>query len=377
MIKDPWLRALVIIMVFIAGLYLIGLVWQVAVQFFDIIILFFLAWILSFLLDPVVQFLVQHIRLPRSVAASLVYLGLLVLLSVGTILLVPTLSEQLVQINRQMPDYVATVGDWLTDAQVRLEERGVHLELSRALNYDEMARRVESLGPQVLSNAVGLAAGVANTLFQIVIIIILSFYITVDSHRLAAALVDALPARYGDDVRFFLATVNRAFGGFLRGQMVQSLVYGLGTAIIMQVLGLPFVLLSSVFGAVVMLIPFVGPFIAMLLPLVIAALTRPEVFWWALVTLLALQQLVFNIIAPRVMSKAVGLHPLLVFLAVLAGAKLAGIWGAIFGVPVLAVAATMVSFYRLAVYDRQAYLAATASRPDPATQNIGKDPVYQ
>lgn len=377
MIKDPWLRALVIIMVFIAGLYLIGLVWQVAVQFFDIIILFFLAWILSFLLDPVVVFLVQHARLPRSVAASLVYLGLLVLLSVGTILLVPTLSEQLVQINRQMPDYVATVGQWLTDVQTQLEERGVRLDLSRALNYDEMARRVESLGPQVLSNAVGLAAGVANTLFQIVIILILSFYITVDSHRLGAALVAALPARYGDDVRFFFATVNRAFGGFLRGQMVQSLVYGLGTAIIMQVLGLPFVLLSSVFGAVVMLIPFVGPFIAILLPLVIAALTRPEVFWWALATLLALQQLVFNIIAPRVMSKAVGLHPLLVFLAVLAGAKLAGIWGAIFGVPVLAVMATMVSFYRLAVYDRQAYLAATAPPPETTTQNIGKDPVYR
>jgi predicted PurR-regulated permease PerM len=77
---------------------------------------------------------------------------------------------------------------------------------------------------------------------------------------------------------------------------------------------------------------------------------------WLFILLLALQQVIFNVIAPRVLSQQVGLHPLVVFFAVFMGARIAGIWGAIFGVPIVAVVTTMISFYRANQEERLARL---------------------
>src|SRR6202023_257597 len=100
----------------------------------------------------------------------------------------------------------------------------------------------------------------------------------------------------------------------------------------------------------------VGPVVAVVLPISIALLTNPGVAIILFVALLALQQVIFNVLTPRILSRQVGLHPLLVFLAVLTGARVAGVWGAIFGVPIVAVFTTMISFYRANQEERVARL---------------------
>jgi predicted PurR-regulated permease PerM len=145
----------------------------------------------------------------------------------------------------------------------------------------------------------------------------------------------------------------------------------------MQVLGVQYALLGGVVAGVILLIPFVGPVVAIWVPVTIALFTSPGAVLPLLIVLLAMQQVIFNIIAPRVMSRQVGIHPLLVFFAVLAGARVAGIWGAIFGVPVVAVFVTMLTFYRASRDERAAILheelsggAAlvdlNAAEPDPS-----------
>src|SRR5438093_1750294 len=166
----------------------------------------------------------------------------------------------------------------------------------------------------------------------------------------------ALPSTYRDDARYFFVSVNRAFAGFIRGRLAQAALYGMGTAAVMQLVGLQLVLLSAVLAGAFMLLPFIGPFLALVMPLVVAAVTTPDRFLVVLVALFILQQIVINVIAPRLMSETVGMHPLLVFLAVLGGAKVAGVWGAVFGVPIVGVVVAMISFYWATVEDRQARL---------------------
>jgi predicted PurR-regulated permease PerM len=124
----------------------------------------------------------------------------------------------------------------------------------------------------------------------------------------------------------------------------------------MSLLQVDYALLGSVVAALVLLIPFVGPVVAVALPVTIALLTHPEAAVWLFFGLLALQQIIFNVLAPRILSQQIGMHPLLVFLAVLCGARVAGVWGAIFGVPIVAVVTTMVSFYRGTHEERAARL---------------------
>jgi predicted PurR-regulated permease PerM len=182
-----------------------------------------------------------------------------------------------------------------------------------------------------------------------------------------------VPVRLQDDLVYFMESVRRAFGGFLRGQLVLSGVYAIGTAAVMMAAGLDFALLASVFAALAMLIPFIGPILAVAPPALIALLIYPERVWWIVLVLIALQVAVLNVISPRVMSKTVGMHPLLVVAAVLVGAKLAGIWGALFGVPIAGVAVAMLSFYRLTVEerrDRAASVAAADGRPPPPVAEV-------
>jgi predicted PurR-regulated permease PerM len=361
LIRDPWLRALSILGCAIAGFYLLSLLWSIVQEFEDIILLFFLAWLVAFILEPVVGTLVEG-RLPRLAAIGLTYLTLLVLLSLGVILLVPALSLQIVEVARNLPTYVEQATAFLTTLQGTMNEwltshgSPVLVDIKSALNPQELSRRADALGPPILSNAIGFATGAATLLVEVLIMLILSFYFMVDGARLADSLIGALPLRAQDDSRFLVASIHRAFAGFLRGQMIQSLVGGLGTGVIMSALQVDYALLSSVFAALILLIPFLGPVAAVVLPVTIALLTHPEATILLFVALLALQQVIFNVLAPRILSHQVGLHPLLVFFAVLTGARVAGVWGAVFGVPLVAVFTTMLSFYRANQDERAARL---------------------
>jgi|SRR6266545_257437 len=361
MIRDPWLRTLAILGCAIAGVYLTGLLWQIVQEFADIILLFFLAWLIAFVLEPLVGTLVEA-RLPRLAAIGLTYVTLLVLLSLGVILLVPALTLQTVEVVRNMPGYVEQVASVLTDLQAStnawlVDHRSpLLIDLQSALNPQELTRRADAIGPQILSNVVGFATGAATLLLEVLILLILSFYFMADGARLADSLIVALPPRAQDDMRFLVANIHRAFAGFLRGQVIQSLVGAVGTGLIMSALGIDYALLSSVVAGLVLFIPFIGPPVAVILPVAISLLTRPDVTIILFIALLALQQVIFNVLAPRILSHQVGLHPLLVFFAVLTGARVAGIWGAIFGVPIVAVLTAMISFYRAGHEERVARL---------------------
>jgi predicted PurR-regulated permease PerM len=113
-------------------------------------------------------------------------------------------------------------------------------------------------------------------------------------------------------------------------QVVLTILVGL-------VFGLPYLFLTTVVVAIAMVIPFFGPPLALLPPLLVAVAFRPEVAIPVVVILLVVQTLLVNVIQPRLMKESAGLHPILVLLALLVGAQVAGLWGALFGIPFVAV----------------------------------------
>lgn len=351
--RDPWVRALVIVMLAIAGLYLAGLIWQLAVQFADIILLFFLAWVVAFILEPFVDRLQRQALLPRPIAVAVAYLGMLIVGASVVIGVVPALSRQTIQLVSELPAYVALLNVGFLDLQAALDDRGLGVNLATLLQFEDLVRRVEAIGPTVLSNAVSLATQIATFVIQLVLVLMLSFYVMLDGPRMKRGTLRMVPISFREDVEYFAASVNRAFAGFLRGQLIQALVYSLGTAAIMWAAGLDLIVLTAVVNTALMLIPFVGPPLALILPLSISLVEKPTSFLLVLILVNVLQQIVVNVIAPRVMSSAIGVHPLLVFFGILAGAKLAGVWGALFGVPVVAVIAAMVTFYHDIIEERR------------------------
>jgi predicted PurR-regulated permease PerM len=277
--------------------------------------------------------------------------------------LLPALAFQSSEAARQLPSLFDELGGLSAGISDFASRYGVPLTFG-----DQLLRPIEAIGPALVSNLVVVATGAATIVVQILLVIVVSLYLMLDGDRLGNYVLQAVPARYRDDFIYFVSSVYRAFGGFLRGQIIQSLVYGLGVGLIMLATGRPYVVFASVLAGLAIFIPFLGPVLGFLPTLFVALLTvstGPGGAIASLVLTLVLNLLVMNVIAPKVMSESVGLHPILVLAAVLIGARLAGPWGALFGVPVAAVIATMVSFYRLTVTEREERVRELTQTPDP------------
>ena len=336
--RTPWGRALIILGVIALTIFVAGELFQLAAHFGDVIILFFLAWLLAFTLLPLVRFLENRVPLGRPGAAGIVYLVLLVAFLAMLVVGIPLLVMQVSQLASLLPTIATRVPTWLREIQVALEQRGIPLQLS-GTSQPGLGQDLTQLGSGLVANTVAIASGIAAGVFSITIILILSFYIVLDGDRILGEMIASIPEHYREDSQQFLVSIDRTFGGFLRGTAIQAAILGLGTAAIMGFAGLHYILLASIFAAIVMIIPFVGPLLALVLPALIALFSNLPMsdLLVLLIALVVLQLIVLNVVAPKVMSQNIGIHPLLVFLALLVGVKEAGVAGAIFGVPIAAV----------------------------------------
>jgi len=199
-------------------------------------------------------------------------------------------------------------------------------------------RDVEATVTRGAGSALGeVPAVTAAVLGALVLVIILSLYMLADSSRILAKLNRVAPTRYADQFEILERTVSRAFGGFLRAQVILAAVQTALTVAVVVLAGLPYGFLLVAISALAMLIPFFGPPLALVPPIVATAVFNPG---WLLIVaplLLIVQTLLVNYLQPRLMREALGMHPILVLVGLLVGSQVAGLWGALFGIPVLAV----------------------------------------
>ncbi len=366
---------LLVLLILIATLFLAQMLWQLLSAYADILVLFALSWLVSFILNPIVAHLSEHpfphrltrllepvigrprakrmakARLSRRAAVIIVYVGLLLALVLGIALLVPGIVIQLSQLAGHLPEYMAKAPD--LSKWVEFELRRLNIDVSMDQAVRNMLAGLQNITGAIIQNALVIFTSAVSLLTNIVLVLLLGFYITLDAPRLEKSLLSLVPVEFQAELRFFGASVNRTFGGFVRGQLLQSAFIGVGTAIAMTAFGLDFVLVASLFAALFMLIPLVGPFLALLPPLLAILLETPGMALWLLIALFVFQFIITNVLMPRLLSEALGLHPLLVFGSILLGIKIGGFWGAFFGIPIAGVIWAMLVFiYETYIVDR-------------------------
>lgn len=378
MLVDRLQRILVWLLIAAVGVFLLERLFVLVARFATPLLLFGLAWLIALVLQPMITWMTQLTfpvpfisrhkastgvvsptwRLPRGLSVLLVYLMLIAVVVVLVVLLVPVIGPQLNSLEQSLPDAVSTIPSWATGVEAELNRLGFRMNLEQIVQPGPLAQQATAMGTTLIQQSLGIVSGIAAVLINVVLILILSFYMTLDGPRLALRVLQLLPRAWHDDTLTFFSIVNQTFGGFLRAQLVQALFYGLATAVLMVTLGLSDVALASVFAAIVVLIPLIGGLFAMIPPLLIVLLEAPERFLIVLIGLIIIQQVLFNIVMPRLMGQIVGLHPLLVFAAILMGAALAGTWGILFGIPIAGVIASVLHFI---------YLRATTEQVAPVT----------
>jgi predicted PurR-regulated permease PerM len=166
------------------------------------------------------------------------------------------------------------------------------------------------------------------------VIIILSFYMMLDGKRVAQQALALIPAEYHDELSVAVKSIERTFGGFIRGQLAMAFLYAAFVIVVMTIAGLGFAVAIGSLAGLIMFIPVIGAPIAMVMPAIIALFQSPSLALWMLVIMTVYQQILLHILMPKIMSEVVGMPPLLILAAIMISVRLIGVWGFIFGIPV-------------------------------------------
>jgi predicted PurR-regulated permease PerM len=352
--RYAFVRVLVYTVTIIATLYAAGLAWSAVMHFGKIILIFLLAWVMAFILQPAAT-LLERIHVPRRAAVLLIYLALGTLAVGGIALAIPSINEQVTRLAQELGSAFAPESlRHLTDqAVVSLRHLGLTPADARNLvnqATDQMPKVINGLTSGAVATTTSLVGAAAELVLDVILVLILSFYIMLDGDRLAAAVLAKLPPSWLPDVELLRTHIDTIFGGYLRAQLIIAMAYGALTWLVLAIVGQPNGFIFALIAAALMLIPFIGPFLAIAPPVMLVLLQAPSsqligTVLLVLALLIAAQQVTMQIIAPRVMSAQVGLHPLVLFAALLVGARESGAWGALFAVPVAAVLIAMLETF--------------------------------
>jgi predicted PurR-regulated permease PerM len=337
-----WLLAFLIL----GSLYFATLLLQQSLTFFggfsSILLVLFLAWLLAFVMAPVVGYLNERLGLPRAVATSVAYVVALVALGALIFGLVSAVTEQVKQFGETFPQ--SRIEDTLATWQKSIDLTRIGLP-SLVDIFKSLQASLGSVAGAVFAQAQAIAGATIGAIGSFVLILILSLYMVMDSERILNRLNRIVPRRYKDESEIFERTVARAFGGFLRAQLILVVFQLVLVLLIWWIFGLPYVFLVATLSALAMFIPFFGPPLALIPPIVAAWIYGPT--WWIPISivLIAVQTVAVNWLQPRLMRGALGMHPILVLVALLVGSQVAGVWGALFGIPVVAVLNVFLNYF--------------------------------
>jgi predicted PurR-regulated permease PerM len=339
----------------LVGLPLVLLfLWTVASAVAHVVFLFLVAALVALLLDPLVRAL-GRLRIPRGFSIAVVYLSFAAALVVSVIAIGAVVIDQSREAADRIDTYLTVehgqTGE--TDAERDVDRLQAWLDahgLERIQVREQGQDFVDSLrdaDPQEYTSRVidfleGAALSIFELLFSLVLIIVVSVYMLLDMGRLSAAVDRRFPPHPGSGS--LIPRMERALAGYVRGQLLLSLIIGVSAGVGLWLLGMlgwangmdRYALLFGAWVGVMELIPYLGPWLGAIPPVIYALIVDPVSAIWVTLLFLAIHQIEGHIVVPNVMGSALRLHPLLVIFGLLAGGEIYGLPGIFVALPLLA-----------------------------------------
>jgi predicted PurR-regulated permease PerM len=327
--------------------------WVVAGAVKHVLFLFIVASLLALFFDPIVHFF-HHTRMPRGFSVTVVYLVMFVAVLGGLVGAGTVVVTQSKHAAKTFDEYFTKVqADGQTNADRDVDRLQLWLD-GHGLGGIKIQKRGHDLVKQIRNKNVGkytnkivnflegAAVSVGKLIFDLVLIVVVSIYMLLGMPRLAVALNRRFPPVPGSDP--LLTRMSHAVVGYVKGQVLVSLIIGTSAGVGMWVLGVSgaspganhYALLFGAWAGVTELIPYLGPIMGAVPPIAYSLVVHPLSALWALLLFLFIHQIEGHIVVPNVMGSALRLHPLLVIFGLLAGAEIYGFPGVLVALPFLA-----------------------------------------
>lgn len=293
----------------------------------DVITMIFVAFVLSSAIRPWVNVLERR-HIPRPVSAITLVVLLLGLLSISIVIIVPALVEEIRLLTTRLPDlYRSLAGTFFPVSQ--------GFDQSTALSAIEKNLQTFSQGLlQISSGIVGTLSGIFGGVTAFLTVLVIGFFMTIEENGTRKLIQSLAPVKYQPYLTQLIGKIEGKMGSWLRGQLFLSLIIGTLTFIGLSLLGVRFALVLALLAGFMEVVPFIGPILAALPAVFFAVTDSPVRALIVVVMYVIIQQLENNLIVPKVMQQTVGLHPLIILIALLVGARVGGIVGIILAVPI-------------------------------------------
>jgi predicted PurR-regulated permease PerM len=290
-----------------------------------VLLLFIVAGVIALILNPVVE-LLQRAHLPRTLAVIVVYLAFFTMLPALGFVLAGPISDQATSFANDVPGLVDDASATLDDVQGFFDDKGINVQIK-----GQTDSALASLQDSIVSGSGEIVAVTGELLrrflelsFYLILVIVLSVYMLVYAPRIGTLVRSIMPAGNGTPEDDFPTRVQRAVGGYVRGQLLFSLVMGTSAGVALWAFGVlgifpdgrTYAPAFGLFFGLMELVPYVGPVLGALPPILVALVQDPLTALWVALLFVALQQLEGHVVAPNVFGHALRLNPLLVIFAI-------------------------------------------------------------
>jgi len=308
---------------FFATLLGLFLMWYIR----DILFLFFIVFLIFAAFNPLVGRL-EQMGFPRFLSVLFIYIIFLFIVSLAIYAFVPTLVHQLQLLADYLPTYFSQLKELLIQTQ---SSDFLNQGLQNSLNA--LANSLSKISQSAWSSIISVFGGIVSFL----VIIVASFYLLLYKTHFKQTIINLVPRHNRTLIKKIAKRCIEKLGAWTLAEIVLMLAIGIATFLVLTILGVKFALLLAILAGILEIIPNLGPILAAIPAVTIGFLHSP---WQALAIIIAyvlIQQAENHFLVPLVMRKTINLNPVLTIFALLIGAKLGGILGAIIAVPFLAV----------------------------------------
>lgn len=313
--------------------------------FQSLLVILLSASLLAFLLNYPVGWLEKR-GARRGPAAILVFLVVLLILCGLGVTLVPLAFTQAQQLVVRLPEWIDSGQHQLMRLDDRVNTLGLPISLDGLITQinTRLKGELQSVAGQTLNLALNLTVVTVVRLLDVLLVIISTFYLLQHSQRIWVSLIEWLPTRFQEP---FSETLRLSFQNYFIGQLITATCMAVGLISSFLVLKVPFGLLFGLTIGLMALVPFGGS-VGIVLVTLLVALRDIGLAFQMLAVALIVQQIVENLIAPRVLGRVTGLNPFWVFISLLAGARVGGLLGVVMAVPTAVVLKEALMNVRLA-----------------------------
>lgn len=321
--------------VFLATLVVLAMAFTIFVMVRYRLVIFglFEAIVFSAGLRPIVQWLNSK-GIPRPAAAALVFLAILILVIVILILIIPMMVETVPQLTTTVNNLYANFRKAITESHSQLFTYFGSL-LPQSLQSGVAPAPAPTNG-QTMEKAGQYGASILRAIFVTIMILLLTFYLTVDRQGILMGGLAFLSVESRERVKAYIDKIESMVSDYLRGQLILCASIGVLSLIAYLLIGLPNVIVLAIFAGIMEAVPLIGPVLGAVPAILIALTISPTKVIWVIVTAVIIQQLENNLLVPRIMKQSVGVSPVITLLAFVFFSSLFGMAGGLLAIPLAA-----------------------------------------